>query len=352
MDLTLGDMQSKVTRWMKGDLVNAAGQLQIIDAVNDAIQSIWMTMMQWKLARFIGVDSPVSFSLPNNSERVLLISVPDPTIALVTSQVTGGVLAARTYKSGYTFVTESGSETNIKLNADQAIGANNLFTAIAPAFPVADIPQTPAGPPPPGIVGWNLYAGVVEMGLQNQDPIPFKATYQEIITGFQDYPTAQQLPPTSNTTADNISYISHLEAQLPDTTWQAWNQQSLDGLFMRRRAATYPTGSQYASYAWDLINGQSIEVRPKTGTSFTPRYWYIAKPRFLRYLQAQVPYLNIAGVDDFIWQKAIATCKLSLEEYIANQAWDAKAEAKRTEIIMALNQENWSLDTRVVPYLR
>jgi hypothetical protein len=356
---TLGSLRQQVIDWLSGDFQTRKGPSKANDAINDAIGSIWMSMMQWKLNRFMGSDSPVTFSLAANTERLTLISIEDPTAVIGVATKAGGALPARTVTFAYTLVTESGSETNISAGSVVNIPANQLAVLTSPGFPSANIEnEEGGGPPPPGCVGYNVYASfpagganVTPFALQSQQPVPFGVNWQEPNAGAQPYPTAQQLAPTTNTTADNVSWITHMETPLPDGTLLAWNQNDIDGNVMRRLTQMFPTASQYQTYAWDLINGNQFEIRPKTGLAFTPRYWYVAKPRRLRYDQAQIPYVSIVGVHDFIVNYAVAKCKLSMDEYLAVQAWSTMAEQKRNEIIMSLNQENWNKDTRVVPYL-
>jgi hypothetical protein len=335
---TLKSMRAEVSRWLKGDLQSADGQSQINDAISDSVEWIWMAMMQIQLGRFLGADSPVTFSLPNNVERVKLVNTADPTIAPVTSTIAGGALAGRTYNIGYTYVTESGSETLQSPLSVQAVLANNLATVTAPAA-VA------------GAFGWNLYAGVINQALQNQQPIPFGIVYQEQPSGFQDYPTFQQVPPLANTTADNVSWITHLEMKTTDNLLRAWNEYDLDSEVMRRMARTYPSSSQYSTYVWALTNGGTLEFRPTTGTAFNPRYWYVAKPRRLRYDQAEIPYTSITGVHEAIRNYTLNLCKLSLDEYLAAEHWAQAAEKNKLDVQLALNQENWAKNTRVTPYL-
>lgn len=352
---TLGSKAAEVTRWLKGDLRRPDGQAQIRDAINDAIASIWESMMQFQLARFVGSDAPVNFTLNSGAERMQFVSVADPTapFGLVAGQpAPGNPLPTRQYNLAYTYVTESGSETNLS-----PVTVNTTPNGFLAAIQYV-------GPPPGGgAIGWNLYAGLNLMGLQNKQPIPFAPFiseggpapgvpiyYVEPAAGFQDAP-ATQIPPTSNTTYDNLAYILHLESILPDGTKLAWNQTDLDSAKMRSMAAIFPTASVYQNYAWDLINGNTIEIRPAAGMTLTPRYWYVAKPRRIRYDSFPIPYLQISGVDEFVRNYALALCKLSLDEYLAHQAWTGLAEQKRNSILLALNQENWGKNTRVTPYL-
>jgi hypothetical protein len=219
------------------------------------------------------------------------------------------------------------------------VNANNIAQIPAPAEPTS------------GAFGWNLYVGQQNQALQNQQPLPFGITYSEPPTGFQDYPTFEQTPPSSNQTADNISWITHLEIIHSDLTMQAWNQSDIDSQVMRKYAASIASASEYQGYAWDLINGRTLEVRPPAGLTFLPRFFYVAKPRRLRYDQAEIPYANISGLHEFLQRKAISDLKLALEEYTASSAWAKKAEASRMNIMLALTQENWTKNTRVQPFL-
>jgi hypothetical protein len=339
MSDTLGSLRQEILLELRGDLQTDADVPLLNAKINNAIEAVWMAMMKVALARFFGTDSPVTFTLAQGSQRTQLVSIADPTLILAAANVAGGNLAARIYQLSYTFVTESGSETNpsplLQFNAN----ANNLAQITSPndfGF---------------GAFGWNLYAGVDIQALQNKQPLPFGVNFTEPVTGFQDYPTFEQLPPSSNQTADDISYITHLEITLPDTTLKAWNQEDIDSLAMRRLAGTMASASPYQTYAWDLISGRTIEVRPQTGSAFTPRYFYVAKPRRLRYDQAEIPYVSISGVHEFLTNKAIGDLKLVLDEYISAQAYVGAASSIKGEILTSLAQENWAKNTRVTPFL-
>jgi hypothetical protein len=344
---TLGSIAAEVTNWLKGDMRNAQGQRQVRDAINDAVSALWMAAIKVKLSRFIGTDSPVTLQIGSNVERIQFVAVPDPTTPpIAVGLIAGGALPARTINFGMTVVTESGTETNISpLAQTTTTGPGNLFAAEAGEIQPASVPKTP------GVVGWNLYAGLNNLGLQNQQPIPFGVTWQEPATGVQDYPAAQQQPPITNTTYDSLAYIEHLEAQMPDGTHIAWNQSSIDSDMMRKLARIVPNASQYQTFVWDILNGNVMELRPQTGIAFTTRYWYVSKPRRLRYDQARIPYTQIMGAYEFYRDFAIMKCKLSLEEYLAYQAWQGVVAAEQNAILESLNQENWSVDCRVVPYL-
>lgn len=349
---TMGSLAAEVTRWLRGDLIDTDGQQQIRDSLNDAMESLWIGMMQATVARLVGANSPATFSLASGAERVQLASVPDPLTSIgIVSTMAGGALPQREGNFAYTLVTESGSETNMSpASGQQLCAANNLFQ-----LPVS------AGLPAPvsGAFGWNLYAqmqvvgGFLDAGfaLQNQQPLPFGVTINEPPSGWIGYPTNQQLPPIANTTGDNIAYIQHLEVVLSDTTKRAWDQFGIDSTIMRKMAATISSSSEYQPYVWDLLNGTTMEMRPVAGMTFNPRYWYVAKPRRIRYDQADIPYGNIAGTHEYLRSKALELCKLSLEEYVATDAWATRAATALAAIQQALLQENWSKEQKVAPYM-
>jgi len=357
---TLGSLRAEIVLWLRGDLTRQDDVPLLNTAINDAIDSIWMAMMQVQLARFLGVDSPVTFTLPAGAERVQLVSIPDPTQAPVLGQTGGGQSATpRTILVGYTYVTESGSETQLSPTATLVVNPNNLGQVTPPA-------------PLPGAFGWNCYVSVSNtpglMALQNQNPLPFSALFTESVApGWQDYSVAQQQPPiaqiatgvtpagspppSENSTADNISWISHLEVRTSDTLLRSWNQYELDSEIMRRYARTLSSASEFQTYVWDLINGNRLEVRPAAGLTFTPRYFYIAKPRRLRYDQANIPYLWIPGVRKFLRCQSIADLKLPLDEYLAQQGFAGAAQQEKADILKSLRMEDWNKNTRVQPHL-
>jgi hypothetical protein len=355
---TLGSIKAEVLGWMRGDYGTSDDQPLVNSAINDAVEDIWNSMIQVQLARFFGLDSPVSFTLAAGLERTQLVLIPDPVSAPVGVAVAGGALGNRTYALAYTNVTESGAETLPSPIQNLVIGANNLASVPAPAA-VANA------------VGWNLYASVSNtpalLGLQNQQPLPFNLPFVEIVQGWVDYPGAQQQPgavqsasvatpgsvgvPSENTTADNIAWITHMEVRTSDTLLRSWNQYDIDSELFRRYGRELSSASEYQTYVWDLINGNRLEVRPSAGLTFIPRYFYIARPRRLRYDQGVIPYTGITGVHEFVVDKAIGKLKLGIDEYMSAQAWDAAAAQIRGQIIAGLTQEMWSKNMRVAPHL-
>ena len=355
---TLGSIRAEVLGWLRGDYALDTDLPLVNASINDATEDIWNAMMPVALARFFGLDSPVTFTLPSGAERVQLVSIADPTAPPVVAGVAGGALGGRTYLVAYTYVTESGSETLPSPTTSQAIGANNLGQVTAPA---------PVG----NAIGWNCYVSVSNnaalMGLQNQQPLPFGVPFNETPVGFVDYPGAQQQPgavqsssqatpastivPSENTTADNISWLVHMEVRTSDTLLRSWNQYDIDSELFRRYGRQLSSASEYQTYVWDVINGNRLEIRPAAGQQFTPRYFYIAKPRRLRYDQATIPYTNISGVHEYIVNKAISRLKLGVEEYAANQAWAGEAAQVKAGIIQALTQELWNKNMRIAPHL-
>ena len=339
---TLRSLRTEIQLETRGDFSGSTDEDSIVNAaINDAIESIWTAMMAVHLARFFGKDSPVSFNLAANTERVRLVGIQDPIIAPVVNQVAGGALVdAAVFSVGYTYVTESGSETLLSpLTVTAPRVNNNVFQVVAPANPGTAF-------------GYNVYAGPAgQLALQNQQPIPFGTNYQEPVTEWQGYPVNEQTPPLANSTADNLSWIQHMEVQTSDTLLRSWNQVDIDSEVMRRMGRTLSTASEYQHYVWELTNDGVLEFRPKTGLAFTPRYWYVAKPRRLRYDQAEIPYVNIVGVHKFLKCAAKADLYLGLNEFLVSEGWEQKADKEKSKIEMSLLMELWSKNTRIVPHL-
>lgn len=357
---TLGSIKSEVLGWLRGDYGLDTDVALVNSSINDAVESIWGSMMQVQLARFFGLDSPVSFTLPSGAERVQLVSIADPLTPITAAALNLGALAARTYYITYTYVTESGSET---LPAPALVFAlnNNQLCQVIPPAPVAQA------------IGWNCYVSVSNTaslaGLQNLMPLPFGSgnVFTEPQAGFVDYPGAQQQPgivqaasqatpgsspvPSENTTADNIAWLTHLEVRTSDTLLRSWNQYDIDSELFRRYGRELSSASEYQTYVWDLINGNRLEIRPSAGMQFTPRYFYIAKPRRLRYDQANIPYVNIAGVHEFVVNEALSRLKLGIDEYLSAEAYSGRSAKGRAEILAGLTQELWGKNNRVTPHL-
>lgn len=341
---TLKSLRVEVINWLRGDM-DADEDIPLVNsAINDAIERAWIGMMQVQLARFVGADSPVTFTLPSGAERVQLVSILDPVTGPTLGTIAGGALAGpRTINCVFTYVTESGAETLASPAVQQIVAANNLLTARLPSQ--ANIASA---------LGWNLYAAVApdaNLALQNQEPLPFNVTFNEPITGVVDYAQYQQTVPLKNNTADNISWIMHMEVRTSDTLLRSWNQSDIDSMLFRQFARTLSSASEYQAYAWDLLNGNRLEFRPQTGAAFTPRYFYIAKPRRLRYDQADIPYLEIGGVREFYTNYAISKLKLSLDEYLAFQAWSQGAAQQLLDVKLGLTQENYGKNNRIAPHL-
>jgi len=340
---TLASLRAEIIGWLRGDMDADSDVALINAAINDSIEKAWVGMMQVQLARFVGVDSPVTFTLPSGAERVQLVNIVDPVAGPVLGQVAGGVLLQRTLNCAFTYVTESGTETLPSATTVLVVNANNLLTARLPSQ--LNILNA---------IGWNLYASVgadPNLALQNQDPIPFNVTWNEPQAGVVDYAASQQTVPLKNSTADNISWILHMEVKTSDTLYRSWNQVDIDSMLMRQFARTLSSASEYQAYAWDLINGNRLEFRPITGAAFNPRYFYIAKPRRLRYDQAEIPYIEIANVRPYLVDRSVAKLKLSLDEYLAFQAWSAEAAQGLLDVRLGLTQEDAYKNKRIAPHL-
>lgn len=339
---TFGYYKGRVAAELKED----EDPILIGNKINDAVESLFESILLVCVQQFM--QGPIqSISMAPGSERTTLVSIPDPLVAPTPSQI--GIANAlpfpRTGYFAYTWVTESGSETNLSPLASFTINfANQVFYV-----PGAPLPSTS----PVGAIGWNLYASynpAGQLALQNSVPLDFTVQWQEdaaigIITD-PDSPA----PPTANTTADNIFYMKVIEAQNLDLTWTRWEGASIDGLMFQRAARNLPVASTYQSYAWDILRGNQLEIRPAAGMQLNPRHFYVAKPRRIRFDNAELPFQNFAA-EEFIINFAISRVNLTNREYEAHQIWEGLADKKRLQTLQAIGDSNVQRQTRITPYM-
>lgn len=330
--MNLAEMRARIADWLDEDVSDS----KVNDAINDAIESLWQSIILVQLSQFMGGPTTASFAA--SSERAQVISVADPTVAPTLGQVAGGALAGGNVFVAFTLVTESGSETLISPTAQLVLLANNLLQVTSPAYDS-------------GALGYNVYVGAsaARLGLQNAAPIPFGTAWTEPEDGYVEVPDAPG-PPTENTTSDNIFYIRHMEVRTPDSSYKAWNQADIDSLMFRRAAAAIATDSPYQNYYFDFINGRTIELRPAAGGAVVPRYFFINRPRRLRFDNAQIPFNNMPH-ELFVRCFAISLIKLSLEEFASSTAWSQQADKAKADVIRAVDQMNKGKDMTITPYL-
>ncbi len=329
MNDTLGSLKVEVREWMEEETLS---DTKCNSAINDGIESLWMTLLRATVSMFVG--GPISLSIESGTEGVILVSIVDPTVAPVVSDVAASdaALASHTVDVAYTFVTESGSETMLSPVTTHTTGVG-LLAAVHPPTLVT------------GAMGWNLYArsfGTGSLVKQNEAPLEFLNTggayVYEPETGYINDPGLPQ-PPTENTTGDDICFIKHLEAQMPDQGWKAYDSVDIHSLAMRRLARNVASSSEYQGYAWDLVNQRQLEFRPQTATAWSPRYFYIKRPRRLRYDNAPLPFLTVPSTA-FLRYFAMSRLSITIREYEAAKAWAEVAEAERTRLELAVLQMN------------
>jgi hypothetical protein len=331
---TLASMTASVQRWLRGE--NVPDQ-DIYDAVNDAIEALWMDLILASLS--VMMEGPVTITLNAGDEGRILISVPDPVLSPAITSVPGGTLPAHSVYAGYTLVTESGSETNLSTMAALSIPANNLAQFGSVAFVS-------------GAIGWNLYAGSAstQLSKQNDEPLEFgSGIWMEPSTGLLSAPDLP-LPPTENTTGDNIFMLRHLEFKTSTGVYKTYNAGDLDSDLMRRFSSYVAAASEYQAYAWDLLNQRQLEIRPAAGQTFSPRYFFIVKPRRMRYGNASLPFPTIPSTE-YIRSYALSLMFLTLHEYDAAAAWETKAEKALVKAVRALSQTNTNRNDHVTPFL-
>lgn len=330
---TLGSLKADIVPWLLGERVSA---VILNAAINDGIESLWQTLMKASLDLFMA--GPTSISIAAAAERASIVSIADPVAAPTVGSVVAGALVERTVYAAFTLVTESGTETLISAIGNAVIPLNSVASIPTPAFVE-------------NAIGWNVYAAVGVSGRlakQNDAPIEFGVSYQEPDTGFVNEPSNPS-PPTENTTGDDIFYIRHLEAPDPNGAYQAFDAADIDSLMMRRMAGSIACASQYENYAWDLINQRQLEIRPAAGLSMIPRYFYIKRPRRLRFENSPLPFLTFPSTA-FLRNYALAAIYLALKEFSSADRYEAKAEAERRSCELAVVEMNRPKNDYITPY--
>lgn len=329
---TLGSMRASVVDWLRGARVSS----DMVDgAINDAIESLFQTLTRASLSIFMG--GPVNLTLSAGTDGAIIVSVADPTVAPTLSDVVSGALAQHAIVATYTYVTESGTETLISGTTTRTVPVNNVLSIASPAYAS-------------GALGWNAYVGSVSGRLvkQNEEPIEFGVAWQEDDTGYVNGPDEPGIP-LENTTGDNIFYIRHMEVQTTSGALKTWTQADIDSDLMRRFGVMAASSSEYQNYAFDLLNQRQLEIRPALGATLTARYFWIVKPRRMRFSNSPLPFPTVPA-SEFIRQKALSDVFLGLREVQISNAWEAKAEKSRARCELAVTMINRPKNQKVTPY--
>lgn len=365
---TLATMRRQLITYLKDD-----EDIQLCnDAINDAIESLWQSCILIHLGQFMG--GPVAnLQLAAGSERVTLVSISDPVqltgaqFSTVAQAVGPPPLPLRNAIYCITYVTESGSETIPDYEGQgNPVGNGTPLAEVVPAgFQSIITPPSypnipfPSYPPSANPIGYNVYAAVAigvapdPNGMVKQNgnlPIPFNQRWTELPSGII-IPGQSPSPPIVNNTADNIFFVRVLEVQNQDQTWTRWSAGSLDGLMMDRMVKRIAAQSSYERYAYDFVNGNTLEIRPALGQTLSPRYFFVVKPRRLLYDSAFIPFTNLPYTE-FIKMFAGAQCLRSVREYTAASQADSAAERSKLDILKGLNVQATSKQKNITPYFR
>lgn len=327
---TMGSMASRVTRWARENVDTDV----VSDAINDAIESLWMAASLATMSKFVG--SPVSQLIPANTKELVLASIPDPTVYPQTGQMGGGALPARQYTISFAYVTTSGTHTQESPALQVNVDANTLLT-VTPPVAVADA------------FGYVVFGNNSdERFLLTPEPLPFNATYIEPLVGLAQESGIR--PFITNTTGDNIFSIARLDVLNTDgTTMTPWLQSSVNSSAFTQFQNSFPTTATYQQYAYDLIGGNRVEIRPITGTDLTATFFHIIRPRRLAFPEAPLPFTSFAS-QPYIFRQALSDVLLSLYEDDAAAGWQKKADASKMEVTMSILNESFNQNTTVRAY--
>lgn len=329
---TYADMMAEIQDWMSEVL----GESRMISAINDAVQSLWQSVMLVHLGYFLG--GPVNVSFAAGADFATITSINDPTDPPVASNVVqANALGVRTLRVAYTLVTESGSETLMSPSTDWTPAVGNVTNVAPPAFVE-------------GTIGWNLYAqlNTARRARQNSQPISYDQSWREPLNGISQLPTLPE-PPVVNNTADDVFYIRQLELAMTGGGFRTIEQGDIASSIMQKLGRSIASPSEFQTYMVDLVNQTTLQLRPAAGATINPRYFYIRKPRRARFKQATFPFQTL-DYWAFVRYKAMATLKATLEEWEGSKGWDEKAELERTRLMQVLLEAQGQNNQRITPY--
>lgn len=332
--MNVGDMAKEV-----GDLTHETTEAGVlIPIINDAVHNLWVEFMKFALSQITG--GPVSISFATGEERKTIVSIADPISSPTGSTFAGGILLSRSYSVTYTYVTDSGSETLESPALSLSPAGNFLARVDSPVFVE-------------GAIGWNVYAGTVtgRRCKQNDAPLSFGQQFDEPPSGFVDEPQRPS-PPIINTTGDDIGWIRMIEVETPDGARKPWFSADLNSDMMRRFARAIPINSPFQGYAFDLLNGRVIEIRPPSAGAIDSRYFYVKKPRRIRYESSLVPFADFPACWSFIKYVVVSIVCLSNHEYEASREWRKMAGEQKFAAVSAMTATLHDKDLTVTPYLR
>ncbi len=313
---TLGALKASILDWLDETIP----EQRIEDACNDGIESLWESLIRASFSLFMGGPVDLTFTTASN----LLISINNPTNSPTVNVASAPGTSTHYVQVGYTYVTESGSETLMSpISAFQV--ASDFVAEVAVPAQIA------------GSLGWNCYASSSVGGLltlQNEEPLGWDAPFQEPLTLFTHDPD-NPYPPLENTTGDDLCFIKHIEALMPDGGYKAYDQAEIDSLMMRRAARNLATSSEYQTYAFDFINQRQVEIRPIPTRNINARIFFIKRPRRLRFDNAPIPFLTFPSMG-FLRDYALAKLSLSIREFESAKFWDASAEKERLRLQQAI----------------
>jgi len=314
----------------------------VADYLNDAIESIWMSMLLATLSRFS--KGPVNQVFAANETTQKLVTVPDPTSAPNLTNTGGGTGGIRTVYVSYCLVTDSGSTTKISPLASITLAANNLFQVASPILSSAWAND---------IIGYYVFAGLNADGSdQGQQSPLIKIGTIFVEPGSQTVPAPNSpYPPSENTTADNIFNIVRLDVQNQDMTWTNWVQSNLNSTWFSDYMKRVQVATTWQPLVYDFIEDRQIEVRPAPGMDLTGTYFYTTRPRRLRFEVSRMPFAQFA-VSSFLMAYVKGMFLLDLYEYEASDRWKDQAEKERMRIILQVGQTNFNQNNTIRPFSR
>jgi hypothetical protein len=340
--MLFGEMITSIVSWSR-----EAGEPSIAaDALNDAIESLSDILLCVRLGDFMG--GPVTISLKQGDERTNIVSIPDPTsVPIVNSNpVAGSTTPLRNISVAITLVTPSGSETLPSPLYTGTLQAGYMLTVASPIVDVSYSAQ---------VYGWCAYLLVTSpnTGQQwqrmNAQPLSLGQSFAEpILPTDASFPTIPL--PTQNATGDTIFYIDHMECELPNGTWKAWNQGDLDGDFMRKASGIIAAASQHQSYAFDVVNNSQVEIRPRVSMDLSPRYFFVKRPGRIQFPDVQLPFQNVSSTEPYLRYEALTLLFMSLNEPTQAAMWGAKAADKLQSIRTTQTRTRARKELRVQHY--